>query len=193
MNGVLSGIANRLNVPNEGQNWRPKIFCANMNVPKLAQYWQVCRNRSVYATASTRYQYVFLCQKLFSLKALPEATDCAGTLEHGLEPTGQSLARKQMTILLHELVDIYLPTMPGIRPLRPQVFGLNAVIDLPASQSVINPANYVFYVASTSLPCYVTLVTPRTDLGRYHGLLHNIRTCGISQITTTSPLSNKKH
>jgi len=56
-----------------------------------------------------------------------------------------------MTVLLHELVDIYLVSRPGMRPLRSKVFGLSAVIDLPASKSVINPANYVFYVASTYL------------------------------------------
>ncbi len=55
-----------------------------------------------------------------------------------------------MTILLHELVDIQLASMLGMRSLRPKVFELNAVINLPASKSVNNPANYVFYVASTS-------------------------------------------
>lgn len=149
--GVLSGLAIRLNIPNQGQPWRPKIFCANRNMPRLVPHGEICQDRSLYATASRRYQYVFLCQKIFSLKGRPDATDCAGTLAHGLGPTGQSLARTQMTVLLHELVDIYLVSRPGMRPLRSKVFGLNAVIDLPASKSVINPANYVFYVASTYL------------------------------------------
>jgi len=123
-------------------------------MPKLAPHWAICQDRSVYATASPRFQYVFLCQKMFSLKGRPEATDCAGTLTHGLMPAGQRLARTQLTVFLHELVDIYLASMPGLRPLRPRVFGLNAVLDLPATQSVINPANYVFYVASTLLLFY---------------------------------------
>jgi len=141
VNGVLSGIAIGLGMPDKGQQWRPKIFCTNLRMPSFALHWEVCQDRSVCATASPGYQYVFLCQKLFSLKGLPDATDCAGTLTHGLMPTGQRLARTQLTILLHELVDIYLASTPGMRPLSPKVFGLHAVIDLPATESVINPAN----------------------------------------------------
>lgn len=34
-------------------------------------------------------------------------------------------------------------------PLQPNINGLHAVLDLPSTKAVINPANYVFYVAST--------------------------------------------
>jgi len=54
--GVISGLAIRLNIPDHGQPWRPKIFCANLNMPRLAPHWEICQDLSAYATASTRYQ-----------------------------------------------------------------------------------------------------------------------------------------
>lgn len=150
VHGLLSGIAIKLD---NGQPWHTKIFCANLDLPRLTPHGKICRDHSVYSTASPRYQYVSLCQEIFRLKERPDATDCAGSLAQGLMPSGQTLARTLLTILLHQLVDIYLVSMPGLKPLKPRVFGLDAVIGLSASQSVGNPANYVFYVASTSLLC----------------------------------------
>lgn len=101
------------------------------------------------ATAVLGHEYVVLCPKILELKERPTANDCVGSRPDGMFSTGQGLARTQVTVLIHELVDVYLATTPGFWPLNPQVYGLHSVLELPATLSVINAANYVFYVAST--------------------------------------------
>lgn len=78
---------------------------------------------------------------------MPDANDCVGRLPNGRFSTGQGLVRSILAILLHELVHVYLDP----RHLPRDFYGIHAVLDLPAEESVINPPNYVFYVASMGI------------------------------------------
>ncbi|KAL8692230.1 MAG: hypothetical protein Q9218_002706 [Villophora microphyllina] len=145
---LLSNIAIGADIPTDGQPFQPTIVCANPDMPEVAQPWKVCQDPNVIASAHPNNRYVFLCPRFWDMRTVPDARDCVGTLPNGHISVGQMLARTQLTILLHELVDIYLALSPGHAPLKPQVFGLHAVLDLPPDKSSINPANYAFYVAT---------------------------------------------
>ena len=148
VNGILTKISEGGDIVVGGRSLHPTIVCANAHMPGIAKHLQACHNTLVQATATLGYQYVILCPWLFNLKVIPEATDCVGALGHDFYSTGQGLARNQMGIFLHELVDIYLAATPGFSPSRLKVYNLAAVLDLPSTHSVNNAANYVFYVAS---------------------------------------------
>ena len=145
VNTIFAKIALGLNLPHHGKQGKPTIVCANPDMPEIAGHWELCQNPKVKASAAPGKHYVFLCPRVLSLKKVPDSEDCVGMLPDGLYSTGHGLAMTQLSILLHELVHIYLGAAPQ---LEPEINGLHAVLDLPASESVINPANYVFYVAS---------------------------------------------
>ena len=149
--GILSSIATGANITRMGQQRRPTIMCATSDMPDIAQEWEVCATPFTQATAILGYEFIILCPTMLELKQWPNANDCVGALASDMYSNGQGLARTQATILLHELVNVYLATTPGFWPLKPQVYGLHAVLDLPATMSVINSANYVFYVASMTI------------------------------------------
>ena len=158
VNGILTKIAQGGDIVVNGRSLHPTIVCANAHLPGIAKQLQACHNTLVQATATLGYQYVILCPWLFNLKAIPEATECVGALGHDFYSTGQGLARNQMGIFLHALVDIYLAATPGFSPSRSKVYNLDAVLDLPSTDSVNNAANYVFYVASMISPSHLMVL-----------------------------------
>ena len=138
---ILSSIFVGLDIQIQSKHKPFTIICAGPHIP-LAQYWRECQEPSVKATAIPGFQYVCLCQQLFSLQRHPDTTYCTGSLgTNGHISTGQRLARTQLTILLHELVGIYLASTPDFTPLNPKVFGLDAVLNLTAAQSVANDSD----------------------------------------------------
>ncbi|KAL8627767.1 hypothetical protein Q9189_006536 [Teloschistes chrysophthalmus] len=168
---ILSTIATGGDINFDGQPFEPTIICASSEMPGLADQWGVCQSPSVVASSRPGYRFVFLCPRFWGLlKRVPDALDCVGTLPNGHISVGQGLARTQLSILLHELVTIYIASA-GLKPLHPQVWALHDVLDLPPTKSYLNPANYAFFVASTqyqdTLQLYLT-----TDcdpfLLRYH-------------------------
>ncbi|KAL8704698.1 MAG: hypothetical protein Q9201_002160 [Fulgogasparrea decipioides] len=147
VNELLSQIIAGSPIPNNDRLVKPTIVCVKPNLPYL------CRDPRVVATSHPGTQYVYLCPNLMNLKMSPDGSNCVATPHYDLVSTGQGLARTQLTVLLHELVNIYLASRPGFSPLEPEVNGLSAVLALPYTQSVINPANYVFYVANIMAKC----------------------------------------
>lgn len=146
---ILSTIANGGDIDTNGQAFQPAIICASSEMPGLADQWGVCQSPSVVASSRPGYRFVFLCSKFWALpKRIPDALDCVGTLPNGQTSVGQGLARTQLSILLHELVTIYIASS-SLKPLHPQVWALHDVLDLPPTKSYLNPANYAFFVAST--------------------------------------------
>lgn len=154
VNTVLTNIALGTNVPSNGKTWQPTIICTNPDMPEIANHWNLCQQSVVQGTHQRNTQYVLLCPRIFELKSVPDATDCVGPRANGMLSTGQGLARSVMAILLHELVHMYLDP----QHLPQDYYGIHAVLDLPASESVINPPNYVFYVASTSIRIVISSV-----------------------------------
>lgn len=155
VNTVLAKIALGADVPSNGQSWQPTIICANPDMPQIAAHWDLCQHSIVQGSHQKNTQYVFLCPRIFDLKLVPDATDCVGRRPGGMFSTGQGLARSVMAVLLHELVHMYLDP----KHLPRDFYGLHAVLDLSPGESVINPPNYVFYVASMyGLICIVVFV-----------------------------------
>ncbi|KAL8738322.1 MAG: hypothetical protein Q9181_000865 [Wetmoreana brouardii] len=144
---LLSQIIAGSLIPNNDQLMKPTIVCVN---PKLSY---LCRDPRVVATCHPGTQYVYLCPRFMDLKTSPDGSNCLDTLANNHNSTVQALARTQLTVLLHELVDIYLSSRSGFSPLEPEVNGLSAVLALPSTQSAVNPANYVFYVANIMAKC----------------------------------------
>ena len=75
---------------------------------------------------------------------VPGPSDCFKRLPNGKFQGGQSLARTQLSVLFHELVHLYL----NQSLIKPEVYLLSDIVNLSPADSVRNPANYVFYLAS---------------------------------------------
>lgn len=180
VDNILWKIALGADIRRDGEYSQPNIVCANSQLSEVAKQAHVCENPGVQATVIPGYRYVFLCQRILDLPRVPRATDCAGARSGGHVATGQGLARTQMGILLHQLVDVYLASDPGgMKPLKPQIFGLHAALKLPSTQSVVNPANYVFYIMSeaftTVLPLWNITLTLRDRSGETVSVIQHTR------------------
>lgn len=145
---VLTNIALGTNVAMTGLESQPIIICANPDVPVLYPGEAHCKNPEVESLKAG--PYVILCPTLFnpSRKTVPDSNDCVGPLPNGAYSTGQGLARTTMSVLLHELVHIYVPSSNGGRGQPKEYYGIHAVLDLRGNSALNNPANWVFYIAS---------------------------------------------
>lgn len=145
VNTILAHVALGTNITVNGKEFQPTIACATPKIPQVKPYWKFCQNHEVRSLHIKRTEHVILCPAMFQQKTAPENKDCARTRFDGLVSTGQGLARSVMSNLFHVLVQAYLGDH-----LEPELYGIHALLDLGASESVINPASYVFYVASTN-------------------------------------------
>lgn len=145
---VLTGIAAGSSLFLNDQLHRPKIGCSNPDLPEFATSWAYCwqPNPPVFAMRLNTTPWVFLCPRVFREPRLPTHDNCVGQPFRGAFSTGQGLGQNQFSHLFHELVHLYLDG-PG---LTPEIYGIWAAIDLPPSESVENPSNYAFYLASRS-------------------------------------------
>ena len=135
-----------LTYQNGQESYHPTIVCANSFMPEIEKFWLHCQesNSKRQASWAIGTQFVVICSRTFSLKMLPEPSDCFKRLRNGRFHGGQSLARTQLSVLFHELVHLYL----NQSSLKPEVYRLSDIVDLSPADSVKNPANYVFYLAS---------------------------------------------
>ncbi|KAL8626149.1 hypothetical protein Q9189_008168 [Teloschistes chrysophthalmus] len=150
VNTILAHVALGTNITVNGKEFQPTIACATPKIPQVKPYWKFCQNHEVRSLHIKRTEHVILCPAMFQQKTAPENKDCARTRFDGLVSTGQGLARSVMSNLFHVLVQAYLGDH-----LEPELYGIHALLDLGASESVINPASYVFYVANIKAKCTV--------------------------------------
>ena len=133
-----------LTYQNEQKSHHPTIVCANSFMPEIEKFWLHCRDSRRQASWAIDTQFILICPRTFTLKMLPEPSDCFKRLPNGKFHGGQSLARTQLSVLFHELVHLYL----NRSSLKPEVYHLSDIVNLSPADSVRNPANYVFYLAS---------------------------------------------
>ena len=129
---------------NEQKSHHPTVVCANSFMPEIEKFWLHCQDSKRQASWATGTHFVIICSRTFSLKMLPDPSDCVKRLRNGKFHGGQSLARTQLSVLFHELVHLYL----NQSFLKPEVYLLSDIVHLAPADSVKNPANYVFYLAS---------------------------------------------
>ena len=141
---TVTGPNLTLTYQNETQSRHPTIVCANSFMPEIEKFWLHCQGSKRQGSWAIGTQFIILCSRTFNLKLLPEPSDCFRRLRNGKYHGGQGLARTQLSVLFHELVHLYL----NQSPLQPEVYRLSDIVDLPPADSVKNPANYVFYLAS---------------------------------------------
>ena len=158
-NGVdphrIRAVLTRIVAGSTISHYHPVIACANPNLPEMASSWAYCQRSdpTINAMWMRNTPWIYLCPAVFEEQQLPEHENCIGQPHRGALSTGQGLAQTQFSHVFHELVHLYL----GVPALAWEMYGIWAVRDLPASESVINPANYVFYLASKFHPShYIT-------------------------------------
>ena len=147
---VLSNITAGHDISIHSGPHQPVIACANPDMPHWAASWAACQQSKPKANAMwvANSPFIFLCPVFFTYPEVPTSVNCVGgRATRTTFSTGQGLGANQFGILFHELVHLYLDSPP----LEPEMMGLWESLDLPASESVINPTNYVFYLASMFL------------------------------------------
>ena len=141
---IATGPNLTLTYQNEQGSHHPTIVCANSFMPEIEKFRLHCQGSKRQASWAIGTHFIVVCPRTSSLKLLPEPSDCFKRLRNGKFHGGQSLARTQLSVLFHELVHLYL----NQSFLKPEVYLLSNIVDLSPADSVRNPANYVFYLAS---------------------------------------------
>ncbi|KAL9116872.1 MAG: hypothetical protein Q9187_006598, partial [Circinaria calcarea] len=141
---IVTGVFRRIiaggNIMVNGQPQHPSITCPHANHPMLREHWKLCEGMKRFAYHDES-QFVFLCPRTLRLPAYPNVRDCVRRTNS--KNRGISLLETQFTILLHELVHVYLN-----RPnLKPEVYGIFECLELPPEKSVANAGSYAFYIA----------------------------------------------
>ena len=144
---VLTNIIAGDKLSIQGNLYHPTIVCVNDVTPGLKQQWDRCQMGRVRAMWSDRSQFVYLCPDFWELKLQPESSDCGAVVAGGTQLQGSSIEYTQYTLLIHELVHVYI----GAPVPQPEVYGVNIAMRLGRTVSVVNPSNYAFYAGSQSL------------------------------------------
>lgn len=135
----------------------PTIVCDNANVPDVVgsdAHAECATVRGLIALWVEQSNTVFLCARYLAMNRLePEPRHCVGYLPGGRYTTGILLAETQWSVLLHELVHLYL----NVPALKNEARGIFAATDLSPEQAAINPSSYVFFLASMSHLLHVFL------------------------------------
>ena len=129
---------------------RPSIICLSSPFPGLTYYYDVCKSNP---TARVIYIHhtggVGLCDLFFSMPLLPTSDMCGRVVPGELPATtmlvGDNITITQVNGLIHGTIHAYLGSSWA---LSPEVFDRNRCASLPPKQSVRNPENYNYYIAS---------------------------------------------
>ncbi|KAL8712958.1 MAG: hypothetical protein Q9220_002816 [cf. Caloplaca sp. 1 TL-2023] len=122
-----------------------------------------CERSGNFAMVLRGFKYVFLCEKFFTLKIAPigpPTRNCPRVVNNEFERTGYRLADYQKYVLIHEMVHFYLgQSSLGFDTDPQEMYYLNQCVNLDAKDSLDNPMNYQYFVASEfSLAGFYTAV-----------------------------------
>lgn len=143
----LVAIGGDVWVPSRGGNYKPFIICDNANVPAVREssfHAECASNARIRAFHAKEQSEIFLCPRHWTSEVEPMANHCPRPIGNRQYVSGVMLGESQWSTLLHELLHIYI----GVPTLDPEVYSIWGAPDLPASKAVINPTNYVFFLAS---------------------------------------------
>ncbi|MCJ1486083.1 hypothetical protein MMC06_006259 [Schaereria dolodes] len=122
------------------------------------EYAEVCDDDGFGAAWVNGTQFIMICPIFLqskAIKAYPVAADCA---------TQEDLWVNQYSILVHELIHLYLGTL-GKAALVPEVYNSTECMGLSAADALINPHNYAYYVGNVKAGCtdvFETTLPPTT-------------------------------
>ena len=131
------------------QRRSPVLVCAR-NAGKTVSVWEHCQKDSkLGAFYAHGREFIILCPIFFTrLNPYPISRDCGTLVDSGTRLAGPNIAITQYSVLVHEIAHFYLQDAG----LMNEAYEANNCMSLPANESIINPQNYAFYVASKSLP-----------------------------------------
>ncbi|MCJ1252654.1 hypothetical protein MMC24_000460 [Lignoscripta atroalba] len=155
---ILQSITTGANRTVNGHGMRPTLICVTEDNPYIGVMWNRCLGKDVEAMYSINTPYIYLCPLFTKIRLYPPSIGCGRVTRAGTTLlTFEDMAFSQYTILVHELTHLYLKQ----DYLDPEVYEVNAALNLRSDQSIINPQNYAFYAAHIKAGCtqYPTTTT----------------------------------
>ncbi|KAL8640516.1 MAG: hypothetical protein Q9228_002572 [Teloschistes exilis] len=143
--------------PNRFLASQPEFVCVDENTqgryPRLpTDPYQTCRFMAVFGLWMRGFKYIFICPKFFNLPIAPSVRHCPRVIDNEFERKGYLLADYQKYILIHEMIHFYLgQSSLGWESKPVERYKLNECVNFDAKNSLRNPMNYQYYVASKSI------------------------------------------
>ncbi|MCJ1242745.1 hypothetical protein MMC14_010754, partial [Varicellaria rhodocarpa] len=121
----------------------PVIICADPSVRNTIFILHQClKDPRTRVGMIWDLQFVYLCPSFFSIPLVPSPDQCPQLVAAGTRLGETYLMETQTTILLRELVTLYLKWHQG-----PLWDAVNEVMTLPVEEAVNNPGSYAWYAA----------------------------------------------
>ena len=157
--GVLRSIASAQPVkglkPNPSVPSAPRFACVTPSTIRQYKFfevdpWKVCNQpyagQAFYLGGSS---YIFLCASFWRGKIVPQSKTCPSVRENRFLGGGEALSMYLTYLVIHEMVHFYLGKASlGVYTDQPETYRINDCVALDPLDSVHNPQNYQFYVAS---------------------------------------------
>lgn len=143
--------------PNRFLASQPEFVCVDENTP--ARYprlptdpYQTCRSIPAFGLYVRGFKYIFICSRFFSLPVAPSARHCPRVINNEFEERKDYLlADYQKYILIHEMMHFYLgQSSLGWESKPVERYHMNRCVNLDPKNSLRNPMNYQYYLASKS-------------------------------------------
>ena len=120
-----------------------------------ADLWKLCqgpdRPQAMYYSGSS---YIFLCPTFWWGKVAPQKSTCPTVRRNQFLGGGEVLGMYMTYLVIHEMAHFYLGKASlGLYNNPPEIYRINDCVALGTSDSVHNPQNYQFYVASECSTC----------------------------------------
>lgn len=157
--GILRSIASAQPLkglkPDPSVPSAPRFACVTRST--VSQYkfleldpWEICSRpdagQAFYLGGSS---YIFLCSSFWWGRIAPHKNTCPSVRENQFLGGGEALSMYLTYLVIHEMVHFYLGKASlGAFTDPPEVYPINDCVALDPLDSVHNPQNYQFYVAS---------------------------------------------
>lgn len=157
--GILRSIASAQPLkglqPDPSVPSAPRFACVTPST--ISQYkfleidpWEICSlpdaGQSVYPVGSS---YIFLCPSFWRGEVAPQKNTCPSVKRNQFLGRGEAVGMYLTYLVIHEMVHFYLGKASlGLYSNPPEVYPINDCVALDILDSVHNPQNYQFYVAS---------------------------------------------
>ena len=146
----------------------PTFVCSNEGDPHTEWMYNSLCQKYTHSPAGQRRgsQFIVLCPLFFRLGQLgfagPPPGFCPILIDNKLSPNNEALTNNQLAVMIHELVHLYGPTKQA----SGEAYSIQDAIDLNATASMANAANFAFYVAAIAAGCttFPPVSNPKDEL-----------------------------
>ena len=157
--GILRSIASAQPlkglIPDPSVPSAPRFACVTPSTISQYQFlevdpWKICSRpgagQAFYFGGSS---YIFLCPSFWRGDIAPQRNTCPVVRGNQFLGGGEALSMYMTYLVIHEMVHLYLGKASlGAFTDPPEIYPINACVALDPLNSVHNPQNYQFYVAS---------------------------------------------